>query len=358
MNRKRLVVTLILLVLLGGMLYWQVHTWRKFDWQTFRDETSDVNWWLVLAGVGLVYLADGLRAVRWRLFVRPVRDVRIRDLIAPQYIGFAGMALLGRPGEFLRPYIIAQRTGQSFPSQLAVWTVERIFDTSATAAVLACALFFSASVKDLDAYDEFRTGALVLIGIVLLGILLAFLLRRRAVTVAAWLERRLKRRLPQTGRAVAHRIRAFGEGLNTIHDFPSFLANAATSVVIWLLVALAYWCVMHGYRGTDLADATFAMSIVIMAVSVAGGVFQLPVVGGGAQLATIAVLSAVFDIEPELATSCGILLWLVTFIAVVPLGLALAHREHLSLRKLAQEEKRQEEELAEESAKRRGLSER
>ena len=355
MNRKRLLATLVLLLLLAGMLYWQVHTWRKFDWATFRDETDGLKWSLVLAAVGLIYLADGLRAVRWAIFLRPVTKVRVRDLIAPQYIGFAGMALLGRPGELLRPYIIARKTGLGFPSQVAAWTVERIYDTSATAIVLGCALFFATSVKDLDAYKDFRTGGFILIGIVLAGILLAFILRRRGVTVAAVLERRLGRRFPATARAIAHRIRAFGEGLDTVRDFPSFVACVAISVTIWGLVALAYYCVMHAYVDTDLADATYAMSIVIMVVSVAGGVFQLPVVGGGVQLATIAVLNAVFDIEPELATSCGILLWLVTFMAVVPLGLVLARGEHTSLRKLQQEEKTQEQAMADESAKRRAL---
>jgi hypothetical protein len=266
------------------------------------------------------------------------------------------MALLGRPGELLRPYIIARKAGQDFPSQIAVWAVERIFDTSATAVVLACALFTAESVKDLDAYDDLRTWSYGLIALVLCGIGLAFLLRRRAVTVAAWLERRLGRRYPQFARALCRRIRAFGAGLNTIHDAPSFFANAAISVIIWLLVALAYFTVIHAYADPDLQQITYAMSIVVMAISVAAGVVQLPVIGGAIQLATIAILQNIFYVGPEVATSCGILLWLVTFMAVVPLGLALAQHEHLSLRKLAQEEKRQEEQLAEESAKRRMLS--
>jgi hypothetical protein len=37
------------------------------------------------------------------------------------------------------------------------------------------------------------------------------------------------------------------------------------------------------------------------------------------------------------------LLWLVTFAAVVPVGLALAHYERLSLRKLSEESHRSEE---------------
>jgi len=50
----------------------------------------------------------------------------------------------------------------------------------------------------------------------------------------------------------------------------------------------------------------------------------------------------VFDVPPEMAASCGILLWLVTFAAVIPAGLFLAHRERLSLRKLSEESHRAE----------------
>jgi hypothetical protein len=79
-----------------------------------------------------------------------------------------------------------------------------------------------------------------------------------------------------------------------------------------------------------------------MGSSMVGSMIQLPGVGGGSQLATIATLEHVFDVPHELAASCGIMLWLVTFVAVVPLGLLLAHRERLSFTKLAEESRQQE----------------
>jgi hypothetical protein len=48
------------------------------------------------------------------------------------------------------------------------------------------------------------------------------------------------------------------------------------------------------------------------------------------------------NIPIELGTSAGILLWLVTFVAVVPAGLAIAHREHVSLREVSKEAAREE----------------
>ena len=77
--------------------------------------------------------------------------------------------------------------------------------------------------------------------------------------------------------------------------------------------------------------------LLLMGSSMVGSMLQLPGVGGGSQLATIEALDKVFQIPRELAVSCGILLWLVSFVAVVPAGLLLAHRERLSLRKVAEE---------------------
>ena len=70
---------------------------------------------------------------------------------------------------------------------------------------------------------------------------------------------------------------------------------------------------------------------------------QLPVVGGGSQLATIGTLVGVFHFPEELATSCGIMLWLVTFMSVIPAGLILAHFERISLTKLERESLQEEE---------------
>jgi hypothetical protein len=133
-------------------------------------------------------------------------------------------------------------------------------------------------------------------------------------------------------------LRSFSGGLNTIKNVSSFFQVAIISLVIWVMVAFAYRQVTHAYPvDSGLPDLELPEVILLLGASVVGGVLQLPVVGGGSQLATIAVLDKVFDAGPELAVSCGILLWLVTFMSVAPLGLALARREHISLRKLEKE---------------------
>ena len=63
------------------------------------------------------------------------------------------------------------------------------------------------------------------------------------------------------------------------------------------------------------------------------------------QAATIGGMNHYFGIPSEMAVSCGIMLWLVAFVVVVPVGLALAHREHVSLTKISRDTAKREAEV-------------
>jgi hypothetical protein len=85
---------------------------------------------------------------------------------------------------------------------------------------------------------------------------------------------------------------------------------------------------------------TLPHEVVLMGSSMVGSMLQLPAVGGGSQLATISMLSSGFHVEHELAVSCGMMLWAVTFMSVIPPGLAIARHEHVSIRAVAEAEEK------------------
>ncbi len=369
MSKKRFFITAMVLVILAALIYLQVRTWKKFDWHRFWAATQTTNKFYLVAGVALIYTDYILRAVRWKILLCPVReDAKSLDLVAPTMIGFAGLALLGRPGEFIRPYLIARKQNLSMSSQLAVWTVERIFDTGAFALIMAVNILWSRDqLRQLPGFANapqrmflghaftsftvFEAFGLALLGGVTLAALAAFNVRKNPRLAAAFFTRLFARISPKAGRAVGHRIQAFGEGLNTVKDVKSFLQLGGLSLVIWLFIGFAYLAVTQAYhlhRAPQLAHMTLSGVFLLTAASVVGGVLQLPVVGGGSQLATIGMLKGVFNLPPEIATSCGIMLWLVTFMSVIPAGLMLARSEHISLTQI-EEESLEEEEKALES---------
>src|SRR5271166_4725494 len=165
MNKKRILVFGIVLTLLCLLIYLQVRTWKNFDWDKFHKGTDQVFWsstdkrinWhgagALIAGLALTYLAYVLRAVRWRIFLKPVCKTTAARMLAPQFIGFSALALLGRAGEMVRPYIIAKKERLTFTSQVAVWGVERIFDMGAFVVLLALS-FLSPDLRALPFYHQ------------------------------------------------------------------------------------------------------------------------------------------------------------------------------------------------------------
>ena len=190
------------------------------------------------------------------------------------------------------------------------------------------------SLKELPHFEVFRKAGFALIFMVAAASLMLFIIWRNPTAVSRWVEKRLAK-FPAAARAACVRIRTFSEGLKAIHDWKSFVQLLSLSTGIWLLIALVYVLVTTAYPDLK-TDMTIPYVLLLMSASIAGSILQLPVVGGGSQLGTIGVLTEVFDVEEELAASAGIMLWLVTFMAIVPIGLLLARREHVSLRKLSE----------------------
>jgi uncharacterized membrane protein YbhN (UPF0104 family) len=362
MKKKQIVSLVIVAAILGALVYFQFRSWQSFDWAKFRQYTGGVNLWHIGAGIALIYLGYVLRAIRWAIFLKPTAPTSFRRLIAPQVVGFAALGLFGRAGEFARPYLIARKEKLTFTSQLAVWTVERFFDLGSVLVLMAGFLALKGGMLAQVLLQGLHSGVhaaahnaghklpFAVAGLVVLAIL--FMLLKRASGRAALM--------------VRARLDSFKQGLNTIHDTKSFVQLVVVSLAMWLMIAGAYIQVLHSYpqipvtvQGDGLQHVarmnTMKLEdvLLVMGSSMLGSVVQLPGGVGGSQLAVIGVLqSNLFSHEPynitrELAVSCGIMLWLVTFMSVIPAGVILARFEKISFLRLS-EESSQEEETVEE----------
>ena len=344
MNKKRLLIYALVTALLAALFYAQFRTWQRFDWAVFRSQTrgvvSPIGLVHIFLGIAFTYIAYFMRAVRWKIFLRPVKTTTATALAPPTFIGFTGVALLGRLGEMIRPYLIGRKVDLSFSSQMAVWTVERIFDFGGFAVLLILAIFSpNSTLRTIRYYSDVRKGGLLLVLFVAALGTGAWIISAKGEAIATWIERKSSGK--GLGQKIAVRVREFRGGLNTIHGFSEFVQLAAVSIGMWFLIALAYYAVIRSY-GRPLHAIVLSYVFLLIFGSMLGSLVQLPGVGGGSQLATITLLQRVFGVQPELAASCGILLWMVTFMTVIPTGLLLAHRERLSLRTLSEESQAQD----------------
>jgi uncharacterized protein (TIRG00374 family) len=337
MNKKRIFAMLAVVALLGLLAYLQFRTWRDFDWHTFLAQFRRTNPWRLLTGLALIYSTYFLRAVRWKIMLRPAKPVPARELISSQIIGFTGVALLGRPGDLVRPYLISRRHGLPFSSQIAVLAVERVLDIACFAVLLTFdVLLLPITLPNHQMLSSFRLAGVLLLGLVAVLVGGLYLIWRSGDAVAEWVAQRLRPGFPKLADTLCDKIRTFSEGLHTIKDLTSFIQLCAISMLIWIVIAFAYVQVTHAYP-SELHVLRVPEVILVMSASIAGSLLQLPMVGGGSQLGTITVLERVFGISKEMAASCGITLWLITFVAVVPVGLILARLEHINLRQAEHE---------------------
>jgi glycosyltransferase 2 family protein len=346
MKNRQYVIYAVVVLVLAALVYLQFRTWQSFDWTMLVTSFRHLGWRHIFHGIALIYFAYVLRAVRWKVFLRPVRtNASILGLIPPTVIGFTGLALLGRPGELIRPYLIARRENLNVASQLAVWAVERIFDIGAFTVILVSAIFLPSKLRDFidspatpyEIRHWVHVTGLFLVAFVFGLFCAALLMSYRGNGIAAWVEREFAHLSRNLGHRIAHKIREFTAGLNTVHGPAAFLQLSAVSILMWWVIALSYKEVTSAY-GAPMHAMSTTKVLLLMGSSMVGSMVQLPGVGGGSQLGTITALDHVFHIAPrELTVSCGIMLWLVTFVAVVPAGLLLAHHERLSLRKLSAE---------------------
>jgi len=350
MKRKHAVTTAVIVVILAALVYLQFRSWQRFDWAEFWRQTRGVSLWHIAAAVALIYLSYFLRAVRWAIFLQPTKSTSVARMLPAQFVGFASLGLFGRAGEFVRPYLIARKEELPVESQLAVWTVERAFDICSVLVLMFGFIFLTGGRVSCILFQAMRQGLLSLAGkaqhhagraaLAACVLVLVFILLRRSSSTLAL--------------AFKHRLDAFKRGFNTIKDVRAFLLLALISLVMWFGIASAYIEVLHSYPPTQhsftLPDGSTELRtarpeqmklediLLLMGGSMLGSVVQLPGGVGGSQLAVIGVLSSsVFSVEPynvsrELAVSCGMMLWLVCFMAVIPAGLIAARWERISLR--------------------------
>ena len=332
MANKRTLATITILAILVLLILHEANSWRHFNWSVFWNNARDVSLAHALMAIAMTYLGYVLRAARWRVFLRPIRTVETRRLLGPTIVGFTGLALLGRPGEFIRPYLIARMEGLSLSSQIATLAVERVFDTASAGVLIMAALVFSPELHSLPHMAQFRKGIVILATLVAAFALFLCLLARHGQVLGHALQTVLSPVSKQVAQRVGQHFRAFSRELNMIQDAKSLVQIIILSLATWLLSGLSYLETIHAFPAAR--SITFGGAMLLLGFGLLGSLVQLPG-GGSQQLIIIAALGNVFGLSAELAVSCSILGWLTIFMAPVPAGLALLRYEGLTLRGLS-----------------------
>ncbi len=317
---------------------------RGFHWAVFLNTLAGLDLWWLLAAAALALATYYGRARRWAVLLRPVKPRPCMwNLVSATVIGFTAVTVLGRPGEFVRPYLIARKERVPVSSQLAAWLLERIFDLLVALLVFGWAL---GRVKDSGvAAGPALTWVLAVGGrfvafFCLVSLLVLVLIRHFSEKMQNRLLDAL-RILPEARFArVEKLVRAFVQGVESTRSHHGILLLTFYTLLEWMLIAACYLCIARAYG--NILRFGWVDILIFMGFVAFGSIVQIPGVGGGIQVVSVLVLRELFAVPLEVATSVALVVWLLTFIVVVPPGLLLAVREGLQWSRL----KSLEEEIA------------
>lgn len=322
------------LVALIGWYLW--HKRASFDWHSLGPQLRSMSVGMVLVGIAIIYVCYWLRAMRWSVLLKSLRPAPTSEVFPAQLIGFTAVALFGRLADLARPYIIARQLDTPVATQLAVYSVERAFDLGAAAILFSVTLAFGAS--GLPHHEAFARAGILSTLATLFVVVFAVALRLRGDRVAVITGRLVGKVSPKFGTIAEDRLMDLRSGFQTLATFGEFAAALTLSLVMWAMVAGAYMISARAFRSTpSLAHFGVAATMLLMATSIGGSVFQLPIVGWFTQIAVLAAaLHGFFDVPLEAATAASAIMFIVTYLAVIPGGLLFARLRGLSLRGAAE----------------------
>lgn len=307
-----------------------------FESAEFWASIRHVDWLWMFVTALLMILSYYGRALRWIVMIEPLCGQPSQwNIFKATAIGFTAVVLLGRPGELVRPYLIAQSEKVPFASQLAAWLIERVYDILMVVGLFGFALvYLGRSGEDTPraARLAMQTGGWVagLGAVACLAVL--FGLHRWSGDIHNRLSEVLRALGVEVSPSFEDKLQSLSDGLHSTRRLSSVLRLLAWSVLEWAVIAAGYLAFFRAFP--DTAGFSLAQTLVYLGFVAFGSIVQIPGIGGGVQVVSTVVLVEFFGVGLERATGISILVWIVGMLLVVPIGLAFALHDGLRLAKL------------------------
>ena len=323
---------LVVLLTLGLLAYFFYDVKLGPVWEATRHADGR----FLAVGVFVTMMTYVLRAFRWQYLLAAIGPTRFSTAFRTTVIGFMLSFLLpARPGEVLRPYLLAKHEGLAPTAAFATIILERLLDM-VTVLLLFGLFVLLVDPASLSAtpemYARVKTGGLLAGAASVAGLGVFFILAGHPERLGAW-ALRIERVLPaKLARAVAGFVETFAQGLAVMRQPGRLLVSLILSFPLWLTIALGIWVSSRAFHMTF----SYLGSFLVMTLLVVGVAVPTPgQVGGFHAMYKVAVVN--FYGVPEPAAVAGaIVLHAISFVPVTLLGLVFMAREGLTFARMKQ----------------------
>jgi len=333
-------------IVVAGLAAALATSWRRlaeFDWRAFRQVFENIHWgWMALSLLLILGTYFG-RVFRWQIMIRHLApSTSAWRIFQATAIGFTALVILGRPGEIVRPWLIAKSEGTSFPAQMAAWFLERIFDLLAVLALLGFGLwtFDGGAGRDVGPAIQWilNTGGGVVAVLATACLVILFfagrsneLFKNRLAGALSFLQEPWKSRVNSV-------VGSFAAGMASCSRWSDLVLLFLYTFLEWVVITGSLACMFKAFPST--AGFSTMDVVIYLGFSAFGSIVQIPGVGGGMQVVGTLVLTQLFAIRAEEAAGIVLANWVVSWLSITPIGLALAAAQGLkwsSLRRIQQD---------------------
>ncbi len=320
---------------IGISLVFLVLAFRGQDFGEIRDALAQTNLWWLLPALVSYGLGVYLRAIRWRILLRPVApDVTTNQLFPIVVIGFmANNVLPLRAGEIVRSVVLGRDFNVRKTSALATIAVERIFDGITMLAFLAFSMIFVSLTSELQhlAIVSFIVFAGLLIGVGLLTY---------GGDVVSRILQLVLGPLPESlATRVEHLAESFLSGLGVLKSRGDLAKVMLLSIGAWLLEASMYFLLAIGFGGQVREAMTPAVTLLTTGVANLSTLIPgAPGYIGQFEYGVKLVLSGAFNVAESQALAYAILVHAALYFPVTFAGLVFWFRRSLSFNDLRDEQ--------------------
>jgi len=303
MNRKLLVILALLVIAL--IVAYQSQRW-EFDRTLFLSSFKNVHVGWLIASIITTFATYALRAVRWQVLLKPLKEIHLEELFSATLLGFSAIYLLGRPAELVRPAWVSRRERVPFGASISVIIVERLLDFMVLVLLFGLTLIvieLPVSAQAGGPMGLMKTTAWMMLAGSAGAIVALFFFRSQIDRITAFVP--FKR--------LASLLHNFAQGLAFLGNAGSFGTVLVHTLMIWILIALQFWFMMLGMHFQfSIAAATLVMVFVAI-----GSIAQIPGIGGGFQAGFVFCLGTFFSVPAEKAIAASLIAWIVTYAPTV-----------------------------------------
>ncbi|MBW8009950.1 MAG: flippase-like domain-containing protein [Chloroflexi bacterium] len=304
----------------------------------FWEKVQGANYWWIIPGVLVYFMAVWARSWRWHYMLRPLKDIPTKAMFPIVTIGYMGNNVYpARAGEVLRAVVLKRREGVPISASLATIIVERVFD----GVVMLSFVFLNlgelarfsgeAGLIGEVTIQDIALWSTVFFVIALVVFLTAAMFPSLTKQLLAWFFRFVPARYRDRGLALSSR---FLDGLESLRSPKDALMIFITSLVIWLLETVKFWFVMQAF---NFEVSFFTLMLVNGVANLATTIPSAPGYVGPFDAAIIAVLEG-FSISTAQAAAYALVLHVALWLPITALGAICLGREGIKWGEIPQGE--------------------